>query len=83
MITYEVKLELSEAIADGTMAFHFSKPRGFTFKPWPGDRSSSHRSPKPGRRKRPPHIFIRQCSVSRRCIQPRTPVGACRFVRKH
>lgn len=33
MITYEVKLKLSEEIANGTMAFHFSKPSGFTFKP--------------------------------------------------
>jgi ferredoxin-NADP reductase len=33
MITYEVRLAQSAEIADGTMAFHFSKPAGFSFKP--------------------------------------------------
>lgn len=33
MTTYDVKLERSEAIADGTMAFHFRKPDKFKFKP--------------------------------------------------
>ena len=33
MSTYEVRLERREEIAEGTMAFHFAKPPGFTFKP--------------------------------------------------
>ena len=33
MITYEVRLEGREEIAEGTMAFHFAKPTGFSFKP--------------------------------------------------
>lgn len=33
MTTYDVKLERSEEIADGTMAFHFRKPDKFSFKP--------------------------------------------------
>ena len=33
MATYEVRLTQSTEIADGTMAFHFTKPTGFTFKP--------------------------------------------------
>lgn len=32
MHTYEVRLEAREEIAEGTMAFHFGKPSGFTFK---------------------------------------------------
>lgn len=32
MSTYEVKLQGRMAIAEGTMAFHLSKPDGFTFK---------------------------------------------------
>lgn len=33
MSSYESKLEGREEVADGTMAFHFSKPPGFQFKP--------------------------------------------------
>ncbi|HET6719713.1 MAG TPA: FAD-dependent oxidoreductase [Rhodocyclaceae bacterium] len=33
MSTYQVKLEAREEIAEGTMAFQFDKPSGFTFKP--------------------------------------------------
>src|SRR5689334_2890727 len=33
MSIYEVRLEWREEIAEGTMAFHFAKPPGFTFKP--------------------------------------------------
>lgn len=33
MSSYEVRLERREEIAEGTMAFHFAKPAGFTFKP--------------------------------------------------
>jgi ferredoxin-NADP reductase len=33
MTTYDVRLTQSSEIADGTMAFHFSKPAGFSFKP--------------------------------------------------
>lgn len=33
MSIYEVRLERREEIAEGTMAFHFAKPPGFTFKP--------------------------------------------------
>lgn len=33
MSTYEVRLEGREEIAEGTMAFHFEKPRDFSFKP--------------------------------------------------
>jgi ferredoxin-NADP reductase len=33
MTTYEVRLEGREEIAEGTMAFHFEKPSGFSFKP--------------------------------------------------
>lgn len=33
MTTYEVRLTQSTEIADGTMAFHFTKPAGFSFKP--------------------------------------------------
>ncbi len=33
MRTYESRLERREEIAEGTMAFHFEKPAGFTFKP--------------------------------------------------
>jgi ferredoxin-NADP reductase len=33
MSTYEVTLKGREEIAEGTMAFHFGKPTGFSFKP--------------------------------------------------
>jgi ferredoxin-NADP reductase len=33
MTTFDVQLRRREQIADGTTAFHFSKPAGFTFKP--------------------------------------------------
>lgn len=33
MTTYDVRLTQSSEIANGTMAFHFSKPAGFSFKP--------------------------------------------------
>src|SRR5665213_947925 len=33
MNLYDVRLTSSEKIAEGTMAFHFEKPAGFTFKP--------------------------------------------------
>ena len=33
MTTYQVRLEGREEIAEGTMAFHFEKPTGFSFKP--------------------------------------------------
>lgn len=33
MSTYQARLQGREAIAEGTMAFHFEKPRGFAFKP--------------------------------------------------
>ena len=33
MTTYEAGLEGREQIAEGTMAFHFEKPAGFSFKP--------------------------------------------------
>ena len=33
MSTYEVTLKGREEIAEGTMAFHFEKPAGFSFKP--------------------------------------------------
>jgi len=33
MITYTVRLEGREEVAQGTMAFHFEKPAGFSFKP--------------------------------------------------
>ncbi|MEO8384782.1 MAG: FAD-dependent oxidoreductase [Betaproteobacteria bacterium] len=33
MSTYQVVLLAREEIADGTMAFHFQRPAGFTFKP--------------------------------------------------
>jgi ferredoxin-NADP reductase len=33
MTTYEARLEGREEIAEGTMAFHFEKPTGFSFKP--------------------------------------------------
>ena len=33
MSTYTVKLEGREEVAQGTMAFHFEKPAGFSFKP--------------------------------------------------
>ncbi len=33
MTTYNVRLEGREEIAEGTMAFHFEKPTGFSFKP--------------------------------------------------
>ncbi len=33
MTIYEVKLTGREEVAEGTMAFHFEKPPGFTFKP--------------------------------------------------
>lgn len=33
MTIHEVRLEGREEIAEGTMAFHFEKPTGFTFKP--------------------------------------------------
>ena len=33
MTTYDVKLEGREEVAEGTMAFHFDKPSGFSFKP--------------------------------------------------
>lgn len=32
MSTYHVRLQAREEIADGTMAFHFQRPAGFTFK---------------------------------------------------
>lgn len=32
MTTYEVRLQAREEIAEGTMAFHFEKPTGFSFK---------------------------------------------------
>ena len=32
MTTYDARLEGSEEIAEGTMAFHFEKPAGFSFK---------------------------------------------------
>ena len=32
MSTYHVRLQACEEIADGTMAFHFQRPAGFTFK---------------------------------------------------
>ena len=32
MSAYETRLERREAIAEGTMAFHFEKPAGFSFK---------------------------------------------------
>lgn len=33
MKTYAIRLERHEEVAEGTMAFHFKKPDGFTFKP--------------------------------------------------
>ncbi|MGQ0656784.1 MAG: ferredoxin--NADP reductase [Chromatiales bacterium] len=33
MTAYEVKLKGREEVAEGTMAFHFEKPSGFSFKP--------------------------------------------------
>ncbi|MGE5469771.1 MAG: ferredoxin--NADP reductase [Bacteroidota bacterium] len=33
MKNHETRLERCETIAEGTMAFHFAKPPGFTFKP--------------------------------------------------
>ena len=33
MMTYDVTLQKHENVAEGTMAFHFEKPSGFTFKP--------------------------------------------------
>ncbi len=33
MTTHEIRLRSSEEIAEGTMAFHFEKPNGFSFKP--------------------------------------------------
>jgi ferredoxin-NADP reductase len=33
MTTYEARLEGREEIAEGSMAFHFEKPTGFSFKP--------------------------------------------------
>ena len=33
MTTYDVKLLSRESVAEGTQAFHFSKPAGFAFKP--------------------------------------------------
>ena len=33
MSTYEARLKEREEIAEGTMAFHFEKPTGFSFKP--------------------------------------------------
>lgn len=33
MTTYTARLQAREPIAEGTMAFHFDKPPGFTFKP--------------------------------------------------
>lgn len=33
MATYDVRLQSREEIAEGTMAFHFEKPRDFAFKP--------------------------------------------------
>jgi ferredoxin-NADP reductase len=33
MSTYETTLTAREAVAEGTMAFHFAKPAGFVFKP--------------------------------------------------
>lgn len=33
MTSYEVRLEGREDVAEGTMAFHFEKPSGFSFKP--------------------------------------------------
>lgn len=33
MTTHEVRLQAREEIAEGTMAFHFEKPPGFSFKP--------------------------------------------------
>ena len=32
MPIYKTKLQRKEEVADGTMAFHFEKPAGFTFK---------------------------------------------------
>lgn len=33
MTTYDVKLRVREEVAEGTMAFHFAKPPGFSYKP--------------------------------------------------
>ena len=33
MTIYDVKLGKREEVAEGTMAFHFDKPTGFSFKP--------------------------------------------------
>ncbi|MBS0308833.1 MAG: FAD-dependent oxidoreductase [Proteobacteria bacterium] len=33
MANQQIRLKHSDAVADGTMAFHFHKPAGFTFKP--------------------------------------------------
>lgn len=33
MNSHEIKLESREEVAEGTMAFHFSKPAGFSYKP--------------------------------------------------
>ena len=33
MSTYETTLNRRDEVAEGTMAFHFKKPSGFTFKP--------------------------------------------------
>ena len=33
MTSYKVRLQAREDVAEGTMAFHFEKPSGFSFKP--------------------------------------------------
>ena len=33
MTAYDTRLERREEVAEGTMAFHFEKPAGFSFKP--------------------------------------------------
>src|ERR1700693_3081650 len=51
MSIHDVKLERREELAEGTMAFHFTKPSDFTFKPGqaidlvlPGDSASEAQS---------------------------------------
>lgn len=51
MTSYQLQLTGKQTIAEGTLAFYFAKPEGFTFKVGRTRlRRSGHASPSPQRR---------------------------------
>ena len=81
MTTHQARLQGREAIANGTMAFHFEKPPGFTFKPGQAIDVVLARSAGRRRAEHAPHLLDRQRAfrerADRRHAHARQRLQAC------